>query len=317
MIRKRKPEMPIPVIMDCDPGHDDAIALLLALASPELEVKAITIVGGNQTLEKTTLNALKILELAGANVPVAPGAAHPLVRRLETAPQVHGESGLDGPSFPVPQLKPSPLKAIDMMAKVIRDSEVPVTLIPTAPLSNVALFLSVYPELKSKIERIVMMGGAAVGGNWSPAAEFNILVDPEAARIVFTSGIPLVMCGLDVTHKAQIYPEEVEILRTQGNKVSRVVAELIDYFKGFHVQFGFRGSPLHDPVAVAYCLKPELFQSASYHVDIELGGDYSAGATIVDWFHRSGKPQNAQVVLDINREGFIRLLRDRLMRYSD
>lgn len=309
--------MPIPVIMDCDPGHDDAIALLLALASPELEVKAITIVGGNQTLEKTTLNALKILELAGANVPVAPGAAHPLVRRLETAPQVHGESGLDGPSFPVPQLKPSPLKAIDMMAKVIRDSEVPVTLIPTAPLSNVALFLSVYPELKSKIERIVMMGGAAVGGNWSPAAEFNILVDPEAARIVFTSGIPLVMCGLDVTHKAQIYPEEVEILRTQGNKVSRVVAELIDYFKGFHVQFGFRGSPLHDPVAVAYCLKPELFQSASYHVDIELGGDYSAGATIVDWFHRSGKPQNAQVVLDINREGFIRLLRDRLMRYSD
>jgi len=309
--------MPIPVIMDCDPGHDDAIALLLALASPELEVKAITIVGGNQTLEKTTLNALKILELAQTYIPVAPGAAHPLVRQLETAPQVHGESGLDGPSFPVPRMKASSLRAVEMMAKVISESAEEITLIPTAPLTNVAIFISAYPELKSKIKRIVMMGGAAVGGNWSPAAEFNILVDPEAARIVFESGIPLVMCGLDVTHKAQIYPEEVEILRNQGNKVSRVVAELIDYFKGFHVQFGFKGSPLHDPVAVAYCLMPEIFKTVSYHVDIELGGDYSAGATIVDWYHRSGKPENAQVVLDLNREEFIRLLMDRLKRYSD
>ncbi len=183
--------MKIPVLMDCDPGHDDAIALLLAFASPELDVKAITVVGGNQTVEKTTLNALKILELAGVtNVTVASGASHPLVRTLETAPQVHGETGLDGPSFPVPQLKPSPLKAIELMAKVLKESPEPVTLIPTAPLTNVALLLSLYPELNPQIKQIVDDGGAAVGGNWSPAAEFNILVDPEAARIVLRRGFP-------------------------------------------------------------------------------------------------------------------------------
>lgn len=308
--------MKIPVLMDCDPGHDDAIALLLAIASPELDVKAITVVGGNQTVEKTTLNALKILELAGVtNVPVASGASHPLVRKLETAPQVHGETGLDGPSFPVPQLKPSPLKAIELMAKVLKESPEPVTLIPTAPLTNVALLLSLYPELNPQIKQIVMMGGAAVGGNWSPAAEFNILVDPEAAGIVFEAGIPLVMCGLDVTHQAQIFPEEVELLRAQGNQVSRVVAELIDYFAGFHKQFGLKGSPLHDPVAVAYCLKPEIFQTRDYHVDIELSGEFSSGATIVDWYHRTGKPLNAKIVLDIQREEFIKMVMDALKQY--
>jgi pyrimidine-specific ribonucleoside hydrolase len=306
-----------PVVMDCDPGHDDAIALLMALASDKLDVKAVTTVGGNQTSAKTLQNALKILSFAGiTHVPVAAGASRPLVRELEVAPQVHGESGLDGPELPEPTFPPSPLSALALMEKVISESPVPVTLIPTGPLTNIAQLLIASPHLKNNIERISLMGGSAVGGNWTPAAEFNIMVDPEAADIVFQSGIPITMCGLDVTHKALIFNEEIEQIRTQGGKVSVMVAELLDFFAKFHREMGFEGSPLHDPCAVAWLIDPDLFTSQLLHVDIETDSEFCDGATVVDIRGTTGKKENVDVVFDVDRSGFIQLLSDSLRSYQ-
>ncbi|MDW7670140.1 MAG: pyrimidine-specific ribonucleoside hydrolase RihA [Bacillota bacterium] len=306
-----------PVVMDCDPGHDDAIALLMALASDKLDVKAVTTVGGNQTSAKTLQNALKILSFAGiTHVPVAAGASRPLVRELEIAPEVHGESGLDGPELPEPTFPPSPLSALALMEKVISESPVPVTLVPTGPLTNIAQLLIASPHLKSNIERISLMGGSAVGGNWTPAAEFNIMVDPEAADIVFHSGIPITMCGLDVTHKALIFDEEIEQIRTQGGKVSVMVAELLDFFAKFHSEMGFEGSPLHDPCAVAWLIDHDLFTSQLLHVDIETDSEFCDGATVVDIRGTTGKKENVDVVFDVDRSGFIKLLSDSLRSYQ-
>ncbi len=198
--------MALPIIIDCDPGHDDAIALVLALASPELEVKAITSSAGNQTPEKTLRNVLRMLTLLKRpDIPVAGGAVKPLMRELIIADNVHGESGLDGPALPEPSFAPQSGTAVELMAKTLRESSQPVTIVSTGPQTNVALLLNSHPELHAKIARIVIMGGAMGLGNWTPAAEFNIYVDPEAAEIVFQSGIPVVMAGLNVTHKAQIH----------------------------------------------------------------------------------------------------------------
>lgn len=304
------------IIMDCDPGHDDAIALLMAFASDLLEVRAVTTVGGNQTSAKTLINAMKVLSFAGIHrVPVAAGASKPLVRELEIAPEVHGDSGLDGPDLPEPAFNASPLSALELMEKVISESQEPITLVPTGPLTNIARFLIAAPHLKQKIERISLMGGSAVGGNWTPAAEFNIMVDPEAAEIVFESGIPITMCGLDVTHKAQIFDGEIEDIRQQGGKVAVMVAELLDFFAKFHQEMGFEGSPLHDPCAVAWLIKPELFTSQKLHVDIETCGEYTDGATVVDIHGITGKEKQVDVVFDIDREGFIQLLKDSLLCY--
>lgn len=305
-----------PIIMDCDPGHDDAIALLMAFASDQLEVKAVTTVGGNQTSGKTLKNAMKILSFAGVNhVPVAPGASKPLVRELEIAPEVHGDSGLDGPELPEPTFSPSPLSALELMEKVIGESQQPITLVPTGPLTNIARLLIAAPHLKHKIERISMMGGSAVGGNWTPAAEFNIMVDPEAAQIVFESGIPITMCGLDVTHKAQIFDHEIEELRKQGGKVAVMVAELLDFFAKFHQKMGFEGCPLHDPCAVAWLINPQLFTSKKLHVDIETCGEYTDGATVVDIHGITGKEKQVDVVFDVDRKAFIKLLQDTMHYY--
>lgn len=308
--------MKIPVIMDCDPGHDDAIALLMAFASDKLDVRAVTTVGGNQTSGKTLLNAMKVLSFAGIkNVPVAAGARQPLVRSLEIAPEVHGETGLDGPMLPEPDFEASPLSALALMEKIISESNEPVTLVPTGPLTNIASLLISAPHLKKKIQRISLMGGSSVGGNWTPAAEFNIMVDPEAAAIVFKSGIPLTMCGLDVTHKAKIFDHEIETIRNKGSKVAVLVAELLDFFAKFHKEMGFDGIPLHDPCAVAWLIKPELFTSRQLHVDIETCGEFTDGATVVDIYSITGKEKQVDVVFDVNREGFIQLLLDSLEHY--
>ncbi|MBL0637308.1 pyrimidine-specific ribonucleoside hydrolase RihA [Aeromonas veronii] len=311
--------MALPVILDCDPGHDDAIALILALASPELKVLAVTTSAGNQTPDKTLNNALRILTLLGRDdIPVAAGAPKPLARELIIADNVHGESGLDGPKLPDPAFAPQAMTGIELMAKCLRESPQPVTLVPTGPLTNIALLLAAHPELKPKIARIVLMGGAAGAGNWTPAAEFNIYVDPEAADMVFKSGIPITMCGLDVTHEAQVIDEDIERVRAITNPVAQCVAGLLDFFMIYHrdPKWGFAGAPLHDPCTIAWLLAPELFHGVECRVDIETSGEHTVGMTVVDRYGLTGKPANALVLLGLDRPGFIDLLVTRLRAFD-
>lgn len=311
--------MALPVILDCDPGHDDAIALILALASPELKVLAVTTSAGNQTPDKTLNNALRILTLLGRNdIPVAAGAPKPLARELIIADNVHGESGLDGPKLPEPAFAPQAMTGLELMAKCLRESPQPVTLVPTGPLTNIALLLAAHPELKGKIARIVLMGGAAGAGNWTPAAEFNIYVDPEAADMVFKSGIPITMCGLDVTHEAQVMDEDIERVRAITNPVAQCVAGLLDFFMIYHrdPKWGFAGAPLHDPCTIAWLLAPELFHGVECRVDIETSGEHTVGMTVVDRYGLTGKPANALVLLGLDRPGFIDLLVTRLRAFD-
>ncbi|WP_421252166.1 pyrimidine-specific ribonucleoside hydrolase RihA [Aeromonas sp. 600724] len=311
--------MTLPVILDCDPGHDDAIALILALASPELKVLAVTTSAGNQTPDKTLNNALRILTLLGRDdIPVAAGAPKPLARELIIADNVHGESGLDGPKLPDPAFAPQAMTGLELMAKCLRESLEPVTLVPTGPLTNIALLLAAHPELKPKIARIVLMGGTAGAGNWTPAAEFNIYVDPEAADMVFKSGIPITMCGLDVTHEAQVMDEDIERVRAITNPVAQCVAGLLDFFMIYHrdPKWGFAGAPLHDPCTIAWLLAPELFHGVECRVDIETRGEHTVGMTVVDRYGLTGKPANALVLLGLDRPGFIDLLVTRLRAFD-
>ncbi|HAU5002914.1 pyrimidine-specific ribonucleoside hydrolase RihA [Raoultella ornithinolytica] len=311
--------MALPIILDCDPGHDDAIAMVLALASPELDVKSITASAGNQTPDKTLRNVLRMLTLLGRqDIPVAGGARKPLMRELIIADNVHGESGLDGPALPEPDFAPQACTAVELMAKTLRESPQPVTIVATGPQTNVALLLNSHPELHDKIARIVLMGGAMVLGNWQPAAEFNIYVDPEAAEIVFQSGIPVVMAGLDVTHRAQIHGLDIERFRQVGNPVATIVAELLDFFMEYHkdAKWGFTGAPLHDPCTIAWLLKPELFTSVERWVGVETQGKYTQGMTVVDYYFLTGKQPNTTVLLDIDRERFVDLLVERLAFYG-
>ena len=297
--------MALPVIIDCDPGHDDAIALVLALASPELNVKAVTSSAGNQTPDKTLRNVLRMLTLLKRpDIPVAGGALKPLMRELIIADNVHGESGLDGPALPEPGFAAQTCTAVELMV--------------TGPQTNVALLLNSHPELHAKIARIVIMGGAMVLGNWQPAVEFNIYVDPEAAEIVFQSGIPVVMAGLDVTHKAQIHVEDIERFRRIGNPISTIVAELLDFFLEYHKdeKWGFVGAPLHDPCTIAWLLKPEMFTTVERWVGVETQGKYTQGMTVVDFYNLTGRKPNATVMLDVDRQAFVDLLAERLAFYA-
>ena len=309
----------IPIICDCDPGHDDAISLILALANPQLEVLAVTTSAGNQTPDKTLANARKILTLLNRpDIPLAGGAIKPLVRELIIADNVHGESGLDGPQLPSPTVPVHPLPAVELMAEVLKTSDRPVVLNPTGPLTNIAEFLSTYPELKDRIASIVLMGGAADAGNWTPAAEFNIFVDPEAADIVFSSGVPLVMCGLDVTHQAYISDVDIEKIRLIPNTIAQCVAELLAFFIKYHEdpKWGLKGAPLHDPCTIAWLLKPELFDASPCWVGIETQGKYTQGMTVVDRYHLTGRDVNAQVVFGVKREQFVDFLLESLAFYN-
>ena len=303
----------IPVILDCDPGHDDAIALLLALASPELEVLGVTTVYGNQTLEKTTANALRVLDLVDRrDVLVAPGADRPLERELTVAAHVHGESGLDGPTLPPPGRRPVAQHAVDFMVERIVGSPRPVTLVPTGPLTNVALLLDRIGG--ENVERIVLMGGAIAEGNMTPAAEFNIWADPEAAARVFGSGLDVTMIGLDVTHRAVTSPAVQERLRATGT-VGAFVADLVDFFSVYHREtYGWDGAPIHDAVAVAHVLLPGLVTTVDRNVEIELQSDLCRGRTVVDLWNRTDRPQNAHVGVDLDADRFFELLVERIGR---
>ncbi|MEC4727356.1 pyrimidine-specific ribonucleoside hydrolase RihA [Shewanella sp. D64] len=308
-----------PIILDCDPGHDDAIALILALSGDAFTPLAVTTSAGNQTPDKTLNNALRILTLLGrSDIPVAGGALTPLARELIIADNVHGETGLDGPVLPDPGFAPLNMTAVELMVLKLRESDTPVTLVPTGPLTNIALLLASHPELHRKIERIVLMGGAAGIGNWTPVAEFNIFVDPEAADIVFKAGIPITMCGLDVTHQAQVMDEDIARIRTIDNPIAQCVADLLDFFIIYHrdPKWGFTGAPLHDPCTIAWLLKPELFTAHECWVGIETKGEHTQGMTVVDRYGLTGNQTNASVLFDIDRERFIDLLVECLESYS-
>ena len=306
-------ERPIPIILDCDPGHDDAIALLLALGSPELELLGVTTTYGNQTLEKTTANALRVLELVGrADMPVVAGAAEPLERELVVAAHVHGESGLDGPTLPPPSAEPESTDAVAWMAEAVAGSGVPVTLVPTGPLTNIARYLQAHGT--SGIERIVLMGGAIAEGNMTPAAEFNIWADPEAAQVVFDAELDVTMIGLDVTHRAVTGADVQRRLREAGS-VGVFVAELVEFFTVYHRQtYGWDGAPVHDAVAVAHVLRPGLVETKLRNVEVELESELCRGRTVVDLWLRTGRPANAHVGVDLDTEAFFDLLVERIER---
>ncbi len=298
------------IVMDCDPGHDDAMAILLALASPELELVGVTTVAGNQTLDKTTRNALITLEIAGrSDVPVAAGADRPLRRELRTAAHVHGETGLDGPELPEPSAAPVDAHAADFLAELIEPG---VVLVPTAPLTNVALMLERHPDVRGRLAHIVWMGGSIAEGNVTPAAEFNSFGDPEAAAAVFASGIPITMIGLDVTHKALFTRADADELRDSG-RVGRFVAELSDFFQLFHERsYRFDGAPIHDAMAVAHVIDPTLVTTEHVNVAVETSSEYCDGRTVVDLRGVSGREPNADVGVDVDAPRFLDLLVSRL-----
>jgi inosine-uridine nucleoside N-ribohydrolase len=286
------------------------MAILLALASPELDLVGVTTVAGNQTLDKTTRNALVALEVGGrSDIPVAAGADAPLCRELRTAAHVHGETGLDGPELPEPSARPVDTHAADFLAELIEPESV---LVPMAPLTNIALLLERHPDVRERIDRIVWMGGAIAEGNITPAAEFNAFVDPEAAAAVFASGIAITMIGLDVTHKALFTRAHAEQLREAG-RAGRFVAELSDFFQRFHERsYGFEGSPIHDAMAVAHVIDPTLVTTRHVNVAVETRSELCDGRTVVDLRGVTGRPENADVGVDVDAERFLELLVSRI-----
>jgi inosine-uridine nucleoside N-ribohydrolase len=303
----------IPLIIDCDPGHDDAIAVLLALASPELEVLGITTTYGNQTLDKTTANAIRVLELVErGDVAVAAGADRPLERALAVAAHVHGESGLDGPALPAPSRRPIGQPAVDFMVEQLVSSPRPVTIVPLGPLTNVARLLE--HGAAENVDRIVLMGGSIAEGNMTPAAEFNVWADPEAAQRVFHSGLDVTMIGLDVTHRALVTADVEERLRQTGS-IGVFVAELVDFFTVYHREtYGWDGAPIHDAVAVAHVLRPGIVETRRRNVEVELESELCRGRTVVDLWNRTDRPPNADVAVGLDEQAFFDLLVERIGR---
>ena len=310
--------VPRPVILDCDPGHDDALAILIACASPELDVLGVTTVAGNSGLENTTRNALRVLTLIDrTNVPVAAGADRPLVRESLVQPAFHGESGLDGADLPDAVFEARPEQAIELTASLVRASTMPVTLVPTGPLTNIALFLRAFPSLHPRIGAISLMGGSLGVGNTTASAEFNIWQDPEAAAIVFGAGIPLLMAGLDVTHRALVLPADVARMEALGTRTGRVFAGLMRFFAIHHRdRYGWDGPPIHDAVAVAVLVAPWLIMRRRMRVDIETGDGLTRGRTVGDEEGVSGRPINAEVSVDLAREPFLDLVVDAVARFA-
>ncbi|RBP95411.1 purine nucleosidase [Cytobacillus firmus] len=304
------------IILDCDPGHDDAIAIILAAARPELEILGITTVSGNAEIEKTTDNALKICDLVSLHdVIVSKGASEPIVRLRENAPGIHGESGLDGPELPEPSRSWSDEHGVDTIIRLVKESKEPVTLVPTGPLTNIGLALTKAPEIKDNIEEIVLMGGGTIG-NWTPSAEFNIWADPEAAKKVFDSGLPIAVMGLDITHQALATKDVIHQVNQIDNKVAKIVGELLVFFASTYKEmFDFDGAPVHDVLAVAYLVAPELFKMKAVNIAVETKGEFTAGTTLVDLHGVTGRKINAKFGMELDVEGFWQLMIEALKKY--
>ncbi|MFV1961193.1 MAG: nucleoside hydrolase [Acidimicrobiia bacterium] len=310
--------IPRPIIIDSDPGQDDAVAILLALASPEeLEVLAITAVAGNVPLDLTVANSLSLVELAGrSDVPVYRGSVRPMVNTLVTAEYVHGPTGLDGADLPPPSITAQPGHAVDKIIEILVSRDDKVTICTLGPLTNIGLALVREPEIADRIDRLVVMGGGFFeGGNTTPTAEFNIYVDPHAAHVVFTSGIPIVMMPLDVTHQALTTPDRLQRFSALGNAAGDAVAGMLDFYDRWDMEkYGLPGAPLHDPTVIAYLLRPELFGGKEVPVEIETAPGPTQGMTIVDWWGVTNREPNALVMNQIDADGFFDLLVERVGR---
>ena len=310
------------IILDCDPGHDDAIAILMTLASPEeLDLLGLTCVGGNSSLDMTTKNALKICELAGStNIAVFSGCERPMVRQLSTAENVHGKSGLDLPGgavLPEPTMSLRSQHAVDFIIDTLMtESSRSITLCPTGPLTNIAMAMIREPKIIPRIQEIVFMGGAAISpGNTTPAAEFNIYVDPHAAHVVLSSGVKLVMMGLDVTHQVQVTPPRMQAIKTLGRQVSQTVADLITFYGSFDLeQWDMKGAALHDPCVIAYLLDQDIFTLKHVNVEVETNEGLTLGETVADWKYVTDRPLNCHVAYRANDDRFFELLTDRLLK---
>lgn len=312
-------QKPIKIILDVDPGHDDAVAMMLAWAHPRIDLKAVTVVAGNQTLEKTVRNALNVATAIGLEgVPVAAGMSRPMVREQQViADDIHGVTGLDGPTFPEPTVPLDPRHAVDLIIELVMASDGDITLVPTGPLTNVAMAMRREPRMVEKIERIVLMGGSYQLGNVTPAAEFNIFADPEAAHIVFSSGRPVVMMGLDLTRQAKVYPRVIERIKGLDNPVAVLFAELMEFFAKTQKEvFGWEAPPLHDPTTVAWLIDPTLIGTKPMAVDVELRGELTYGRTCCDYFGMTGRPANAEVAVKLDQDRFWDLIHDTLALYG-
>ena len=301
------------IILDCDPGHDDAVAILLALSSSELEVLGITTVYGNVGLAFTSRNARIMVELAGKDTKVFAGASRPLLRERISAEDVHGKSGLEGPKFDEPTRPLEPQHAVQFIIDSIFEHPNQVTLVPVGAFTNIALAMRTDPKIVPLIKEIVVMGGSTTLGNTSPAAEFNILCDPHAASIVFSSGVKLTMFGLNLTHQCLATPDRVARFRGLGTKVGTVTAELLKFFKlAYNKRYGFAGPALHDPCTIAYLIKPDLFTVQAMNVEVDILPGLSFGRTVCDVWDVTGKPANCDVAMTANADGFFDLLVERL-----
>ncbi len=305
------------IILDCDPGHDDALAIMLATASPELELLGVTTVAGNSLVENTTRNALIVLDMVNRpDIPVHVGAGKPLVRELRTAASMHGDGGLDGPVPAAPSRSANDGSALEFIENILNDAPEPITLVATGPLTNMAAVVTELPHLHQKIAELVFMGGAIELGNWTPAAEFNILVDPEAAEIVMNSSIKKTMIGLEVTHEAWLDGSHANELRGTGS-CGEFVAELLDHFVGFHQErFEWPGAPIHDAVTIAHLIDPSLVTTIFTNVTVETSSELTLGRTVVDVYSVTDKAPNTYVGTDINRDQFVTLLMSRLATHS-
>jgi ribosylpyrimidine nucleosidase len=310
-------DKPVKIILDIDPGHDDAVALMLARIHPRIDLRAVTVVAGNQTLEKTVRNARNVATAVGlTGVPVAAGMSRPMVREQVIADDIHGVSGLDGPVFGEPSVALDPRHGVDLIVELLMASEGDITLVPTGPLTNVAMAMRKEPRIVERIERIVLMGGSYQLGNITPAAEFNIYADPEAAHVVFSSGRPIVMMGLDLTRQALCTPQVVERVRALGNPVANLFVELMEFFAATQRKvFGWQAPPLHDPTTLAWLIDPTLIETRPMHVAVELRGELTYGRTCCDYFGMTKKAPNAEVAVRLDVPRFWDLIVDTLALY--
>lgn len=305
------------IILDCDPGHDDAVAIMLAGKHPAIDLLGITVVAGNQTLEKTARNALHVTQWLGIDVPVYAGCGQPMIREKVVAGDIHGESGLDGPVFPPLEKKVEENHAVDFMIRTLLHSDGDITVVTTGPMTNLAMAMRMEPRIVEKIRRIVLMGGSYQNGNVTPAAEFNIFADADAAYVCFTSGRPITMVGLDVTRKALCYPQIVERMAKVGNKASQLFVDLMGHFCRTQKEiFGWEGGPLHDPITVAYLIDPTVLTVKAMNAQIDIRSESSYGRTNCDYFGYLQLPATADVAIDIDVDKFWNIVEQTLGYYA-